>query len=61
MICSNCKEAFNGSTGICHVCGTSVLIEKVKVQNEEVNISEPDPIPKKNIKPIAKKEATKKK
>ena len=22
MICKQCKQAFNGSTGICHLCGT---------------------------------------
>jgi len=59
MICKQCKQAFNGASGICHLCGTdhSDPIEITKVttpsieSKPEADIVEPDKVAiKKKVK-----------
>jgi len=57
MICKQCNQAFNGTAGICHLCGT-VHSEPVKI----VYASNPEPIPEKEVetpKPEKKKKGAK--
>ena len=41
MICKQCKQAFNGTAGICHSCGT-VHPEPKKAVEKIMAIPEPD-------------------
>lgn len=62
MICKQCKQAFNGSVGICHLCGTDhndYVIQKVE---ETADIQNQEPIVEKDVvtpKPEKKKKGGK--
>lgn len=43
MICKKCKQAFNGSAGICHLCGTDHIEPVIPKAKKMVDIQIPEP------------------